>query len=72
MAKLRVNAATAKEAERKRLLANREVKLRNRLRGEEYQVISNPIKLAKMTSKARKGLRRMPEGVGGTHRKLKG
>jgi hypothetical protein len=39
LTKLKVNAVRAKEEERKRLQMNREIKLRNKLRNEKYQVM---------------------------------
>jgi hypothetical protein len=72
LSKLRVKAEQAKRAERERLQARREIKLRNRLRAEQYQIVKNPVKLAKMSKKQRGGLRRMPKGIGLASRKVGG
>jgi hypothetical protein len=64
LAKLKVNAVRAKEEERKRLQMSREIKLRNRLKSEQYQV-SCALTCATTMHPLSGGLR--PRGLFGHH-----
>lgn len=57
--KLQAKAVAAKEAERHRLQARRLVRLQNRRYAEQYQIVSNPTKLAKKTKKELRKMRRI-------------
>jgi hypothetical protein len=54
---IREKAREAKEQQRLKLQARRMHKLENRLAAEKYQIVTNPVKIARMNKRQRRGLK---------------
>jgi hypothetical protein len=54
---IREKAREAKEQQRLKLQVRRMHRLENRLAAEKYQIVTNPVKIARMNKRQRRGLK---------------